>query len=84
MPEAKPERKTKQRDAIKSAIERAGVPISPKEILEAAQSHVAGLGLATVYRTLKILADAGVLAHTVLSDAGVVTADEVVTADDRP
>lgn len=39
---------------------------------------------ATVTDALKILADAGVLAHTVLSDAGVVTADEVVTADDRP
>lgn len=56
------ERRTKQRDAIRSAIERAGVPISPKEILESAQSHVAGLGLATVYRTLKILADEGLVA----------------------
>jgi Fur family ferric uptake transcriptional regulator len=62
MPEQRTERKTKQRDAIKSAIERAGVPISPKEILESAQSHVAGLGLATVYRTLKILADEGLIA----------------------
>lgn len=57
-----PERKTRQRDAIRSAIERAGVPVSPREILESAQTHVAGLGLATVYRTLKILADEDLVA----------------------
>lgn len=57
-----PERQTKQRDAIRSAIQRAGVPVSPKEILHAAKSSVAGLGLATVYRTLRILADEGLIA----------------------
>ena len=51
------ERNTKQRKAIKDAIEAAGVPLSPKEILDSAQRKVSGLGLATVYRTLKLLAD---------------------------
>ncbi len=56
-----PERNTRQRDAIKSAIERAGVPLSPRQILESAQERVSGLGLATVYRTLKLLADEGLV-----------------------
>jgi Fur family ferric uptake transcriptional regulator len=51
------ERNTRQRKAIKDAIEQAGVPLSPKEILDSAQRKVSGLGLATVYRTLKLLAD---------------------------
>lgn len=53
------ERNTRQRDAIRDAIARAGVPVSPKEILESAQSSVQGLGLATVYRTLKLLVESG-------------------------
>lgn len=55
------ERNTRQRDAIRDAIAQAGVPISPKEILEAAQSSVQGLGLATVYRTLKLLVESGIV-----------------------
>jgi Fur family transcriptional regulator, ferric uptake regulator len=52
-------RRTKQRDAIRSAIERAGVPVSPKEILSHATSRASGLGLATVYRTIKLMVEAG-------------------------
>jgi Fur family ferric uptake transcriptional regulator len=55
------ERQTRQRTAIRDAIEDAGAPVSPKEILELAQSRLAGLGMATVYRTLKLLAEAGVV-----------------------
>ena len=55
------ERNTRQRDAIRDAIARAGVPVSPKEILESAQSSVQGLGLATVYRTLKLLVESAVV-----------------------
>src|SRR4051812_14490062 len=54
-------RQTRQRQAIRDAIGDAGVPLSPREILEQAQSRVDGLGMATVYRTLKLLADAGVV-----------------------
>jgi Fur family transcriptional regulator, ferric uptake regulator len=54
-------RQTRQRQAIRDAIGDAGVPLSPREILEHAQSRVDGLGMATVYRTLKLLADAGVV-----------------------
>jgi Fur family ferric uptake transcriptional regulator len=55
------ERRTKQRQAIRDAIGDAGVPLSPREILESAQARVDGIGMATVYRTLKLLADAGVV-----------------------
>ncbi len=55
------ERQTRQRTAIRDAIKDAGAPVSPKEILILAQSRLAGLGMATVYRTLKLLAEAGVV-----------------------
>lgn len=51
------QRKTRQRDAILAALERAGRPLGPNEILELAQTDVPTLGLATVYRTIKSLLD---------------------------
>jgi Fur family ferric uptake transcriptional regulator len=54
-------RQTRQRQAIRDAIGDAGNPLSPREILEHAQAKVTGIGMATVYRTLKLLADAGVV-----------------------
>jgi len=62
------ERSTRQRDAIKSAIEAARRPLSPQEILAAAQTQVEGLGMATVYRNLKALVESGGL--TVVSLPG--------------
>jgi Fur family transcriptional regulator, ferric uptake regulator len=56
-----PERQTRQRQAIRDAIGDAGVPLSPREVLQHAQSRVSGLGLATVYRTLKLLVEADVI-----------------------
>lgn len=57
----KRERNTKQRQAIHAVLEHAGVPLSPREILSGARSSVEGLGIATVYRTLKLLADEGLV-----------------------
>ncbi len=51
------ERLTPQRMAIAAAIAGASRPLSPQEILEMAQASVQGLGIATVYRNLKILLD---------------------------
>jgi len=51
------QRKTSQRDAIRRAIEEAGRPLTPQEILEAAREHVPGTGIATVYRAVKDLLD---------------------------
>ena len=53
------ERATRQNAAIRAAIAAAGRPLSPAEVLDAARREVAALGLATVYRTLKALVDAG-------------------------
>jgi len=47
------ERDTAQRRAIRRAFEVADRPLSPQEVLQAAQQEVAGLGIATVYRTVK-------------------------------
>ena len=49
------ERNTRQRDAIRAAIVAAKRPLSPQEILDAASEEVPGLGIATVYRTVKTL-----------------------------
>ena len=53
------ERDTQQRRAIKAAIEEADRPLAPQEVLDAARSHSPGLGIATVYRTLKAGVEAG-------------------------
>ena len=53
------ERATRQNAAIREAIEAAGRPLSPAEVLDEARRRVAALGLATVYRNLKALVDAG-------------------------
>ncbi len=64
------ERATRQRDAIRAAIEQAGRPLSPQEILRDARGSVNRLGLATVYRNLKRLAaDGAVRLVTLPGDA---------------
>ncbi len=47
------ERSTRQRHAIRQALNAAGRPLLAPEVLEAARTQVEGLGLATVYRNLK-------------------------------
>lgn len=53
------ERDTSQRRAIRKIFEEQGRPLSPQEVLEEAQAHTATLGIATVYRNLKALVEAG-------------------------
>lgn len=47
------ERDTRQRRAIRQVLEEAGRPLSPQEVWDASHRAVPGLGIATVYRTLK-------------------------------
>ncbi|MBX3409423.1 MAG: transcriptional repressor [Phycisphaeraceae bacterium] len=54
-------RNTKQRQAIYDVLAEKGTPLSPREILDHAQSHVGGIGMATVYRTLKMLTGEGLV-----------------------
>jgi Fur family ferric uptake transcriptional regulator len=53
------ERDTQQRRAIRSVIDGTGRPMSPREVLRSALPQSPGLGIATVYRTLKSGVDAG-------------------------
>ena len=55
------ERNTRQRSAIRDAIAQADRPLLPQEVLVAAQHDVPGLGIATVYRNLKVLVEDGEL-----------------------
>jgi len=60
------ERNTVQRRAIHKVLETSGRPMGPPEIFEAARGHAPGLGIATVYRTIKRLLDDGFIAQVEL------------------
>ena len=53
------ERNTRQRKAIHQCMEEAGRPLAPQEILEHAQGVVPGIGMATIYRNIKSMLEAG-------------------------
>jgi Fur family ferric uptake transcriptional regulator len=53
------DRDTRQRRAIRKALETTGRPLSPREVLSFAHRHAPGLGMATVYRNLKTLLEEG-------------------------
>lgn len=52
-------RKTKQRAALAQIFERAESPLSVGELLEAASKRISGLGVATVYRAVGTMLEAG-------------------------
>jgi len=52
-------RRTRQRDAILDKILSAEGPLSVGEIHERASRRISGLGVATVYRTIKALKEEG-------------------------
>ena len=52
-------RNTNQRRAIRMVFEATDRPLSTQEVLDAAQKSKPGMGIATVYRTLKLLLDSG-------------------------
>lgn len=60
------ERNTRQRDTIVEVIRDSEGPLTVPEIVERAQKQVPGLGVATVYRTLKLLGDAGQVQTVIL------------------
>ena len=55
-------RNTNQRTAIREVFVATDRPLSTEEVLNAAQTRKPGLGIATVYRTIKLLLDEGWLA----------------------
>ncbi len=52
-------RDTRQKRAVRRALEIAGRPLSPEEIHDAAGRESDGLGIATVYRSVRALLDEG-------------------------
>lgn len=59
-------RQTKQRDAILRVIREAPGPLSVPEIHERAAHHLPKIGIATIYRTLKMLQESHQLNMVVL------------------
>lgn len=54
-------RKTKQREVILTLFEKMNRPLRLQEIHQLAQKEIPALGIATVYRTLRILQETGFL-----------------------
>jgi Fur family transcriptional regulator, ferric uptake regulator len=52
-------RNTQQRREIREVFERNNRPLASDEVLGLAQQRIAGLGMATVYRTIKTFIDEG-------------------------
>lgn len=55
-------RSTTQRRAIRQVFIDSDRPLSTQEVLDLSQTHKSGIGIATVYRTLKMLINTGWLA----------------------
>ncbi|MBI1371962.1 MAG: transcriptional repressor [Phycisphaera sp.] len=62
------QRSTPQRQVIGDVIRRADGPLSVEEIHERALGDMPGLGIATVYRTVKLLLEHGQIKSVVLDD----------------
>jgi Fur family ferric uptake transcriptional regulator len=62
-------RQTRQRGAIRRAFQRAGRPLSPAEVHALARDEASGLGVATVYRSIRRLLDEGWLVSVGLPGA---------------
>ncbi|OVE81561.1 hypothetical protein BVY04_02855 [bacterium M21] len=62
------QRRSARRDAIVDVLQEADGALTPDEILEAAEKHVPGIGIATIYRNLKLLQEAEVIKVLVLPD----------------
>lgn len=56
-------RNTRQRRALREVFEENDRPLSPTELLALASKKVDGLGIATVYRTIKSMLEDGGLAQ---------------------
>jgi len=63
-------RDTRQRQAIRGVFLDVDRPLTPDEVLERGQARVPSLGMATVYRNVKLLADEGWLAEVELPGGG--------------
>lgn len=63
-------RDTRQRRILRQVLEEAARPLSPQEILDAAKEVMPNLGIATVYRNVKAMAEDGALQAVELPGEG--------------
>ena len=61
-------RKTRQRDLILRLIRETRGPLTVEEVLDRGRGDLPSLGIATVYRTVKLLTDAGLVRAVHLPD----------------
>ncbi|PCJ62656.1 MAG: transcriptional repressor [Planctomycetota bacterium] len=61
-------RKTNQREIIYEVIKNSKGPLSPNELLEKAKENNESIGIATIYRTIKLLIDANEIIQVTLPD----------------
>ena len=64
--EGEKSRKTRQREALAAILDQSDRPLSIDELFEAASRRVEGLGVATVYRNVAALLDAGTIDAVVI------------------
>lgn len=50
-------RNTRQRDAIRQVFERIERPLNPQDVLDEAKADCVGIGIATVYRNIKVMVE---------------------------
>ena len=62
------QRKTQQRDIIREIIRESSGPLTVNEIHEAAEKKQESIGIATVYRTVKLLMDSKIIQSVTLPD----------------
>lgn len=62
------QRKTRQREAIQTVLKRSSHPMNAEEIFLTARKQVEGLGIATVYRTLKSLQEEGAIQRVCIEE----------------
>ncbi|MEO6053032.1 MAG: transcriptional repressor [Chthoniobacterales bacterium] len=55
------ERRTRQKTAIEEVLEEHSNPLTPVEIQRYAVKKVAGIGMATIYRSLRSLTEEGIV-----------------------
>jgi Fe2+ or Zn2+ uptake regulation protein len=72
-------RDTKQRAAIRDALNKADRPLNPKEILAIAQNTVPNLGIATVYRNIKTMLERKEIAA--IEGSGIAPCYEIPVSD---
>lgn len=61
-------RKTNQREGVIHVIKESAGPLTPQEILDRTQKNGANIGIATIYRTLKLMVEAKQIVIVTLPD----------------